>query len=97
MQLEVVYFSMKLEVVYLNISSTPNINALDIEHSAKDKITIYTYIYIAPAKWSNYMPFFTKMEKYEIEYSMKKILIPSHHQYKIELILEVEKLIKIIR
>ena len=37
------------------------------------------------------------MEKFEIEYSMKNIPIPSQRQYKIELILKVEKLIKRMR
>ena len=37
------------------------------------------------------------MEKFEIEYSMKNIPIPSQRQYKIELILKVEKLIKTMR
>ena len=34
---------MKLKVVYQNISSIPNINALNIEHSAEDT---NNYIYI---------------------------------------------------
>ena len=36
--------SVKLEVVYQNIFSTPNINALNIEHSA-EAINNYLYIY----------------------------------------------------
>ena len=43
------------------------------------------------------MRFFTKMEKFEKEYSMKNIPIPSQRQYKIQLISEVEKLIKRMR
>ena len=46
---------MKLKVVYWNISSIPNINALNVEHSAEDTnnylcvcvcVSIYVYIYI---------------------------------------------------
>ena len=43
------------------------------------------------------MCFFTKMEKFEIEYSMKYIPIPSQRQYKTQLIPEAEKLIKRMR
>ena len=43
------------------------------------------------------MRFFTKMEKFEIEYSMKNIPIPSQRQYKIQLISKAEKLIQRMR
>ena len=37
------------------------------------------------------------MEKFEIEYSMKNIPIPSQRQYKLQLISKAEKLIKRMR
>ena len=43
------------------------------------------------------MRFFTNMEKFEIEYSVKNIPIPSERQYKIHLISKVEKVIKRMR
>lgn len=43
------------------------------------------------------MRFFTNMEKFEIEYSVKNIPIPSERQYKIQLISKVEKVIKRMR
>ena len=43
------------------------------------------------------MRFLTKMEKFEIEYSMKNIPIPSLRQYKIQLISKFEKVIKRMR
>ena len=43
------------------------------------------------------MRLFTKMEKFEIQCSMKNIPIPSQRQKKIQLISKVEKLIKRMR